>query len=97
MDCVKILIDSNQGIYIPKRFAETILFSVWRHVTKEQINTLLEGPDSMAYWDTWNDVLSNAVLEDIYGNVWMLHHDGDLFLVCEERMTDDQRKEFFGE
>lgn len=99
---IRILLDSNRGIYIPQHFAEDFaIHSVdgegWEGISEKDRETLLAGPDAEWYWDTWADVVDHATYTDTDGNVWRLYQDGDLFAICDELMTDDDYKNFFGE
>jgi hypothetical protein len=50
------------------------------------------GPyDFEWYWETWEGILNSAQFKDENGNVWYLHHDGDLFAATAsdlEKMED---------
>lgn len=88
------LIDSNRGIYVPQEFAERYRYG---NVTEEQLDILRHGPETDGYWDTWDEVLQNAECTSPDGNVYRLWQDGDLWAYCEELMTDEEYKNFFGE
>ena len=80
-DAILYLSDAR-GIYIPRDFAEcTYRECVW-NVTDEDWAILLQGPDAEGYWDTWDDVLSRAlVVEPETHAQYTLWQDGDLWLV----------------
>ena len=40
-------------------------------------------------------ILSNAEYVDSTGKVWTLHHDGDLFAVALDSMTEQEKINFF--
>lgn len=55
-----------------------------------------DSPEHDFYWDCWDDVVYNAkIVKD--GVEYTLHHDGDLWLVNYDMMTDDEKLDFFGE
>jgi len=80
----QLLASDNLGIYIPQAFAEAIDLSQVKHVTQDQIDILLDGPDHDHYWDVWDEVLSNAETTD--GGVF--HQDGDLWLIYPEQAIE---------
>jgi hypothetical protein len=94
------LISDNYGIYVPKIFAEDFEFGIgeWRNVDGEDVDILREGPENEWYWDAWDDVVTNAFYKDTADNYWTLTSvDGGLFAICYNKMTDEERFEFFGE
>lgn len=97
MSGVELLIDDHHGIYIPKHFVESFDLSDWSGIKAEDLEILRAGPEHELYWETWDDVLNNAIHTDEDGMQWMLHQDGDLFGVCQDRMTAEEYKNFFGE
>ena len=96
MSGIEILLNDHRGIYIPRDFVN--YFDEW-NISKENIECLKKGPnpDNDHYWDTWSDVLNEAYFIDKNGNRWQLYQDGDLFTYCESLMTDDEKKDLFGE
>lgn len=78
---LEIYADSARGIYIPQFFAESIKREYVTGVSDEDWQILEAGPDAELYWETWDDVLNNAVLTDRNNTTWTLYQDGDLFLV----------------
>jgi len=82
---VEIFLDSARGVYIPRDFASCIDPTDWRGITLEDLEVLRAGPDHESYWDVWADVLDNAETRD--GRV--LHQDGDLFLVAQDKAIED--------
>ena len=94
MNSLHLLLDSANGVYIPKIFAEH-LTGDWSGIRNEDLATLLQGPEADGYWDAWNDVLSSSVFTDDQGMKYLLHQDGDLWLWCPDLMTWQQHAEFF--
>ena len=68
--------ESNSFLHIKKKNVEIF------NIDREEVEILYNAVDAN-YWDTWEDVLSNFVLDD-EGIEWMLWYDGDLFLVNEK-------------
>lgn len=89
----QLLLSDARGVYIPRDFAEGFDLTAW-HIDFD-VSALfdLEGD---FYWDTWERVLNNAYL--IEGEYrFTLHHDGDLWAICPELMTELEKLHFFGE
>lgn len=99
MTGISILLDSNRGVYIPRDFAEGFKFSEygWRNVKQEDLNILKKGPEHEWYWETWYDVVNNTYYIDSDGNHWNLWENGDLFAICYEKMTNEEKLNLFGE
>lgn len=76
----QLFIDGNRGVYIPRDFAVMVERSSVSGVVQEDWDVLEMGPDHELYWEAWEAVLNNAVLED-GGEFYNLHQDGDLWLV----------------
>ena len=82
-----ILISDNQGIYIPQCFVKNFDMELWGlsgEDCKEDIASILEGPGSEYYWESWENILVRATLIDEEGKEWYLWQDGDLFAQCGE-------------
>jgi hypothetical protein len=62
----------------------------------DDLMTVLQGPDHEWYYDAWDSILTRASFTRD-GNTWALWQDGDLFLVCDDLLSDDEYREFFGE
>ena len=82
---IEHFLDSARGVYIPRDFASCIDPTDWRGITLEDLEVLRAGPDHESYWDVWTDVLDNAETRD--GRV--LHQDGDLWLVAQDKAIED--------
>jgi hypothetical protein len=100
MGRMQLLLDSNRGIYIPRDWAEEIYplsptkppegaFWGWLGILASDVAVLLAGPDHEDYWETWDDVLDNAVYVNPNGSRWVLFQDGDLWAVMEGTEIDD--------
>lgn len=97
-DSIIHLLNSARGTYIPRDFAQMIKRDCVKGVKPEILDFLAneESPDDEFYWDQWIHVLDNArIISD--GVEYTLHHDGDLWLVNYEMMTDEEKLNFFGD
>jgi hypothetical protein len=86
-------LNDARGVYIPRDFA-TSLTDRAKHVTgvnDEQWAILEAGPhNNESYWDTWDDVLRDAVVTDDNGVKYTLYQEGDLWLIPEGMEWDDR-------
>ena len=93
MNGARILLADRHGQFIPQLFVES--FQVLG-ANPEDIKICQKGPDEEYYWDAWWEICQNGYfLEN--GHKWLLWQDGDLFAYCEELMSDEDFKNFFGE
>lgn len=83
------VVDSNRGIYAPqefaKRYEQELRDSIKNHgddIMSEDINILLLGPQNELYDDVWGDILHREIT--VGGKVFIIHQDGDVFLVPKE-------------
>ena len=91
MKAIQLLLSDARGVYIPRDFIDNFDLEKW-HV-KEYCLDVLSNPDNEWYWDTWEQVLNNAYFIDS-GNKWLLYQDGDLWAICYELMTEDEKSNF---
>lgn len=93
---VILFADGSRGIYIPQFFAESIKRDLVKGVSDEDWEILEAGPDHEFYLETWGNVESNAeVILD--GHKYTLANGeggGDLFLICPELMTAEEKENF---
>lgn len=71
----ELLIDSNQGIYIPQSFAR----SYGHYLPADQAENLailLQGPDHDEYWDAWESVEGCELLPNEKGQRFTLFQGG---------------------
>lgn len=92
MSGVQLLLSDSRGIYIPRDFAESFDLNQW-HIDEKYMERL-SSPDDDFYWDNWELVLNNAYSIDKNGNKWNLWQDGDLWTICYELMTDEEKHNF---
>ena len=96
MSGIRLLVADWHGVYVPQQFVEQYDNEQWG-IGKEDMDTLLAGPENDWYWETWVTVLDNASYTDENGNEWHLTQDGDLWTYCEKLMSDEEYESFFGE
>ena len=95
MDAIILLYDSSRGVYIPKHFAQNCTPDAgWHNVPEDVRETLLGGLDTEDYWNAWMRVLDYAWWQAPNGDKYMLHQDGDLWALCYNRMTDEEKSNF---
>jgi len=93
MDGIQLLLSDSHGIYIPKLFLESFLsFKTWG-LLKSDFKSL-RNPENEAYWNMWEFCLNTAEHIDKQGNKWQLWQDGDLWAVCYELMTEEEKSNF---
>jgi len=92
MNGVQLLLSDSRGIYIPRDFVECFDLNQW-NIDSKYIERL-SSPDNEYYWDNWELVLNNAYFIDNNGNKWQLWQDGDLWAICYELMTDEEKTNF---
>jgi hypothetical protein len=88
---ILLWLDDNRGIYIPRDFANSFVERD-KHVqgvTLKQWDILEEGPGHEQYWDTWNEVLDNAIVTDDEGIKYSVYQDGICWLVPEGMIMND--------
>lgn len=103
LDNVVLILSDARGIYIPRDFltdnyneiAEAHC-SAW-HLTEENKDHWLDAinPDSDWYWEAWEWVLDNAYfIEEKTGKKYTLYQDGNLWGICYDAMTDEEKQNF---
>lgn len=92
LPAVALLLDSARGTYIPSDFVTGFDLSVWTGISEENA-AICADPEHENYWDAWSDILSSAEHTDGV-NTWTLYQDGDLWALCYELMTDEEKSNF---
>ena len=89
------LCDSHHGVYLPSVWAGNSE-NIW-NINQEDWNYIAstENVEKEDYWEVWESILNNAEYVDSTGKVWTLHHDGDLFAVAMDNMTEQEKIDFF--
>jgi hypothetical protein len=82
-----------RGIYIPRDFANSFSnrHRIVSGVEADNWAVLDAGPEHELYWDTWSDVCDNAIVTNKNGIKYRLHQDGDLWLIPEGMVWDDNK------
>lgn len=93
LDNVEILLSDARGIYIPRDFVQRFDLTRWSGITESDVE-ILQNPDNEFYWEAWESVLNNARFTADDGRVFSLCQDGDLFAICYEMMTDEEKHNF---
>lgn len=92
---LQLLLDSNRGIYIPRDFVNEMDLSQIQGIRPKDID-ICQDTENAWYWEAWERILQDATYTDEGGHIWTLHHDGELWLICEELMTRQEKRDFFG-
>lgn len=93
MQAIELLLSDARGVYIPRDFVEGFDLKKWGLDPDGWEVESLYDPENYSYWDAWDQILSNAEYHKD-GHVWRLHQDGDLWAVCYELMTDEEKTNF---
>jgi hypothetical protein len=80
-----LLIDENQGVYIPKVFCKCCnpqnSYWVWDY---ENFYEILLDVEHINYWDVWQEVLDNAYYIDPNDNIkYTLYQNNSLWAIPE--------------
>ena len=102
LPAVSFLLDSARGVYIPQNFCSDFDLTKWQGIAKIDVETILSKDDDdnllspydiEGYWDAWESILNSARYIES-GNIWYLHQDGDLFAMCYDLMSNEERQGF---
>lgn len=97
LPAVTLLLSDARGIYIPQNFVESCLEPKeghWTGVADWARGECAAGPDTDGYWDAWDDILNRAIYHAPNGDEFRLYQDGDLWLLCFEKMSAEERENF---
>ncbi len=78
-----LLVDSHHGTYTPLIFANNFGENIVEGKPSEDDYECLLVHENEWYWETWEQVLNNVIIE-IDGRRYYLHHDEDLWAIPEE-------------
>lgn len=99
-DGLILFYDSSRGVYIPQVFARDINPDVIAHNPQWVLDGIgwlkTAEPGHDDYWEVWDGIVNRLTVWD-GPYEYRLYQDGDLWLYCEELMTDDEKLNFFGE
>ena len=102
MDAVIRILSDARGIFIPRDFLTdytgeiAVEYCIAWGLDDSNIEWWKDAadPDSDSYWDCWDWVLQHASYTTEDGDVYRLHQDGDLWGICYEKMTDEEKENF---
>ncbi|MGO3281540.1 MAG: hypothetical protein ACTIKC_01970 [Psychrobacter sp.] len=94
---IELLLNSNHGQFIPSIFASDFDMTRFNIDLGNYDKEALQDVGHEWYWEAWQTIEDNAYLLDDNGNKYTLLLDGDLWLVCYELMTDEEKLNFFDE
>lgn len=89
-----LLLDSHNGIYIPKLFAEDIISGNYQSPNKKEcLKELSElgNPENEGYWDAWEVLLSKIKLIGSNNTEYYLfQYEGDVWAIpSDEQIPND--------
>ncbi len=108
LDAVECLLSDARGQYIPRDFVANFDITQWGIDPKSwAANTCAEGPeDNEHYWEAWDEILNKAEFKSgeytvgtmgedkLTVHTWRLYQDGDLWALCYELMSDEEKQNF---
>lgn len=102
MEAVILILNEARGMYIPRDFISDESGVVdEEHCTSWGLShdnrSCWAGainPCLGHYWDCWSWIIDNAEYITPEGDTYRLHQDGDLWAVCYEKMTEEEKKNF---
>ena len=91
MKNIKCVVDGRHGVFVPQWFAQTVNRELLSGVTAETLDYLAkeESVEDVDFWDAWDSVLNNARITH-NGKIYHLHHDGDLFAIDWDNLTEEE-------
>lgn len=100
------LLSDARGIYIPRDFVNGFAIEckeedkeeaksgkAWQGITAENVINCQDHYGEW-YWEAWDSILNSAYWTDENGNKWELYQDGDLWAICYDLLTDEEKKNF---
>jgi hypothetical protein len=93
MKNVTLLLSDSRGVYIPRDFVNGFDLTKWSGINDSDVETC-QNPENEWYWDAWISILDNAKFVADDGRVFTLHQDGDLWALCYDSMTDEEKTNF---
>ena len=93
MDKINLLLDSARGQFIPRDFVNEFDLSKFLGVSQWAVDQC-KDPENEHYWEAWDEILSNAKYRTDDGREFFLHQNDDLWLICFDEMTDEEKRNF---
>ena len=102
MEAVILILSGARGNFIPRDF----LTDCWGDIAEDHCTawglttdnsewwTDAVDPHSDNYWDCWSGIIDNAKYVTPEGDIYRLYQDGDLWAVCYEKMTTEEKENF---
>lgn len=92
---VTLLLSDAHGVYLPYMFVTHFDRAKWNLADPEfdWAWDQCSQPDSDDYWEAWDQIIFHAEYHE-GGHVWTLCQDGDLWALCDELMTDEEKHNF---
>jgi len=86
---VELIVDSANGIYVPKVFARSYVLR--EADLDEDMEICSSGPDGEFYWDAWSEIIDNGTIDGLSGAVYRIFvsDNGDVFAVDDSIELDD--------
>lgn len=94
VNAIEILVSSNHGVFIPQIFINDFNLSKFNIVLSDYDKKVLQDASHEWYWEIWQTIENNALYIDSDKNEYTLMLDGDLFMICYELMTDEDKENF---
>ena len=93
MQAVELLLSDARGIYIPRDFVTDFDLEAWGLDPDGWAVEICKDPEHEDYWEAWEQILWHATYTKD-GYVWKLCQDGDLWALCDQLMTDEEKQNF---
>ena len=102
MESVILILGESRGMNIPRDF----LIDCWGDIAEDHCTawglthdnrSCWEGaidPCLGHYWDCWSWIIDNAKYTTPDGDIYRLHQDDDLWAICYEKMTTEEKENF---
>lgn len=96
MSGVKLIIDGCVGWHMPSVFVEKFDLEMWNMGKLDlcEIIDILSDREHEYYNEMWVDVIDNLTFTDENNNNWSLYQDDNLFAICYELMTEEEKESF---
>ena len=93
MENINLLLDSARGQYIPRDFIDGFDLTKFSGIPDWTVKKC-QDPDNDSYWEAWETILNNAEYKHSDGRIFTLYQDGDLWLICYDNMSDEEKQNF---
>lgn len=93
MENINLLLSDARGVYIPRDFVQGFDLSKWKGIRSDDAK-ICENPENQWYWDAWTSILDNATYTHEDGRIFRLHQNGDLWAICYEQMSEEEKTNF---